>query len=291
MPRPRKFQPMLDASRDEALLAMRLYNDPAERRAFEGFIVHMHLAWLYLLHAIFTRDGVDYRYRQRGNPRRLERVDGEPKRWELGRSVQEHWPDPVDPVRVNIEFFVALRNKIEHRYATTADRALTVALSGQAQALLANYDQERAAQFGAAASLADLLRFPLFVGTFTAEGEQALLGLRSRLPRQLSTFIAQYQSGLPTEVTNDQRFAMRLRIVQELVQRDPDALAVQFTRFDDMSAEERAAVEELGRKGLVVVREQRRQVANTGRIKARDAIKQVQAALPFVFNQHHCRRS
>ena len=33
MPRPRKFQAMLEASRDEAFLAMRLYNDPAERRA------------------------------------------------------------------------------------------------------------------------------------------------------------------------------------------------------------------------------------------------------------------
>jgi len=37
---------MVDASRDEAQLAVRLYNDPAEARSFEGFVVHMHLAWL-----------------------------------------------------------------------------------------------------------------------------------------------------------------------------------------------------------------------------------------------------
>jgi len=42
---------MVEASRDEASLATRLYNDPAEVRSFEGFAVHMHLVWLYLLHA------------------------------------------------------------------------------------------------------------------------------------------------------------------------------------------------------------------------------------------------
>jgi hypothetical protein len=52
-------------------LAVRLYNDPSESRSFEGFIVHMHLAWLYLLHAEFLRDGIDYRYRQKDSPRRF----------------------------------------------------------------------------------------------------------------------------------------------------------------------------------------------------------------------------
>jgi hypothetical protein len=29
-------------------LAVRLYNDPAEVRSFEGFVVHMHLAWKWV---------------------------------------------------------------------------------------------------------------------------------------------------------------------------------------------------------------------------------------------------
>ena len=59
---------MAGAAVDEACLAVRLYNDPAERRSFEAFIVHMHLAWLYLLHAELTRDSIDYRYRDPKNP-------------------------------------------------------------------------------------------------------------------------------------------------------------------------------------------------------------------------------
>jgi hypothetical protein len=45
----------------EAQLAVRLYSDPSEARSFEGFVVHMYLAWLYLLHAELTRDGVEDR--------------------------------------------------------------------------------------------------------------------------------------------------------------------------------------------------------------------------------------
>jgi len=70
---PPRYMQMVAASRDEASLAVRLYNDPAEIRSFEGFIVHMHLAWLYLLHAELTRSEIDFRYWQRhGGSKRLE---------------------------------------------------------------------------------------------------------------------------------------------------------------------------------------------------------------------------
>ena len=51
-----------------------LYNDPTEHRSFEGFVVHMHLAWVYLLHAEFEREGIDYRNgRKVGRASRLDR--------------------------------------------------------------------------------------------------------------------------------------------------------------------------------------------------------------------------
>jgi Protein of unknown function (DUF3644) len=154
---------MVEASRDEASLAVRLYNDATDIRSFEGFVVHMHLAWLYLLYAEFTRDKIDYRYWQRDNPRRLERVDGEPKQWELARSVRERWPDPRNPVRANLDLFIGLRNKVEYRYARD-HAALAAAVSGQAQAMLLNYEKELTDQFGIASSLATRLRFPVLSG-------------------------------------------------------------------------------------------------------------------------------
>jgi hypothetical protein len=286
MARPKRHLPMLGASLAEACLAVRLYNDPAEERAFEGFIVHMHLAYLYLLHAELTRGGTDYRYRRRDNPRLLERIDGEPKRWELAKCVAERW-DVDNPVRRNIEFFIALRNKIEHRYAGKTDVALTAALGGHAQALLLNYEQEAVAQFGTSASLATRLRFPVFVGSFTDAGETTLRQLRKSLPVPLRRFIAEYEAGLPSHVVEDQRYELRLRVVNELAPRDPDALAIQFTRYDDLSETEKQTIEQLGRKGFVVVREQHRGVVNHGLLKPREAAKRVAEQIPFVFNMHH----
>lgn len=165
---------MVEASRDEACVAVEMYNRPGAPRSYETFVVHMHLAWLYLLQAIARRDGIDCRYiEMKGRRRRLVRVDGEPKTWELDRHIAERWPDPNDPVRANLRFFVALRNKIEHRY-TRSQEALAIATGGHAHALLVNYETELAAQFGAAASLAHRLRFPVFVGSFTDDGEALL---------------------------------------------------------------------------------------------------------------------
>jgi hypothetical protein len=51
----------LQASKNEACLAVDLYNRSSGKRSLEGFVVHKHLAWLYLLHARFEHDGVDFR--------------------------------------------------------------------------------------------------------------------------------------------------------------------------------------------------------------------------------------
>jgi hypothetical protein len=269
---------------------VRLYNDPGQSRAFEGFVVHMHLAWLYLLQARFARDGIDFRYRRSDDPRRFVTVDGEHKRWELVRCAEERWTDLNDPVRRNLEFFVALRNRIEHRHAST-DRNLGLSVSGHAQAHLLNFEDELVATFGTRYSLAGILRFPVFVGTFTTDGEQTLLNLRQKLPADLKRFIADYHSGLPEETAADSRFELRLRVVMELAARDSNALSMQFTRWDDMTDEERVAVSEVGRRGHTVIREQRRAVVGHGLLRPKEAERKIAAAIPYRFTSHHFLRA
>jgi hypothetical protein len=288
--RPTKHWPMVEASRDEACLAVRLYNEPTEVRSFEGFVVHMHLSWLYLLHAEFSRDGVDYRYWRRDKPHLLERVDGEPKRWELARCVRHRWPDAADPVRANLDFFIALRNKIEHRYARY-QRSLSEAARGHSQALLLNYEEELSSQFGTTASLATRLRFPIFVGSFTTEGERSLTRLRERMPAPLRKFLAEYDAQLDPSTANDSRYQLRLRVFQELAPKDPDALAIRYVRLDDLSAEERAAVEQLGRKGNVLIKERVRDVAGANDLGPMQVVAAVQARTEFRFNSDDFQRA
>lgn len=284
--RPPRWQATLEASVEEVCLAVRLYNDSAEARAFEGFVVHMHLAWLYLLHAEFIRDDIDYRYWDRQFKKRLLKVDGEPKRWELERSMTERWPAETDPVRANLALFIRLRNRLEHRHAH-ADEALMLNLAGHAHALLVNYESELTAQFGDNQSLALRLRLPIFVGTFTPQGEQALRRFRNTLPADLRSFVTVYESGLDEAVTNDSRYELRLRAMVELAPKDPDAVAMQFTHYSDMTDEERAVVEELGRRGQVIVRDRNQPVSGLGRLMPKPAAAEVETAIPFVFNLNH----
>lgn len=286
MARPPRWQATLDASIEEVCLAVRLYNDAAENRSFAGFIIHMHLAWLYLLHAEFIRDGVDYRHWDPQYKKRLLKVDGEPKRWELERCLRERWPDTSTPVPTNLRLFIRLRNRLEHRHVH-ADDELMVALAGHAHALLLNYEQELTSQFGDDQSLALRLRIPLFVGTFSRQGEQALRRLRKALPRDLHGFLTDYESGLDESVAMDPRYEFRLRATVELSPKDPDAVAIQFTRYDDMTEGERAAVERMGSRGQVIVRDRMQPVSGLGRFMPTPAAAEVQAGIPFIFNQHH----
>lgn len=287
---PPKWTATLKVAQNEAALAVRLYNDAAEARGFEGFVVHMHLAWLYLVHARFMRDGVDFRYQDRNNPRRFVKVDGEYKRWELARCVQERWPDPADPVRNNLDFFIRLRNRVEHRHKKR-DTELALAVSGHAQALLLNFEEEMVATFGEKYSLARTLRFPVFIGTFTEDGEKTLRRLRDKLPADLKRFIAEFHSGLTDDTQTDPRFELRLRVVLERVVRDPEALSMQFTRWDDMTDAEKELVEKMGRRGQTVIREQKRSVVGHGLLRVGQVVPRVAAEIPFTFNNYHFLRA
>ena len=282
MARPARWKSSVDAACAEASLAVRLYNDPSEPRSFEGFVVHMHLAWLYLLHAEFERDGIDCRYRQKGNPRLFEKVDGEPKTWELAKCVLVRWPDQV-ATRANIEFFIALRNKIEHRF-TKFQQELALAVGGKSQALLLNFEEELTAQFGSRFSLATKLRFPVFIGSFTTEGQQALERLHSRLPKELRRFIVQSVGELSDDVRDDEKYDMRLRVFLELTKNPASGLPVQFVRAADMTAEQK---EMLRSTAMVIVREQQRDVSNRGWLKPRQVVNAVAAQVPFKFNMSH----
>jgi hypothetical protein len=54
----------------------------------------------------------------------------------------------------------------------------------------------------------------------------ALRQPRKSLPAPLRRFIAQYEAGLPDGVADDERYELRLRVVNELAPRHPDALAI-----------------------------------------------------------------
>ncbi|CAN5837789.1 hypothetical protein BH20CHL3_BH20CHL3_03570 [soil metagenome] len=275
-----KWKATLQAARNEASLAVTLYNDASQSRSFEGFVVHMHLGWLYLLHAQFQRDGVDYRYWE--SPTRLAKIDGEVKRWELSRCVNHKW-ESEEPIRKNIEFFIGLRNKIEHRHSQF-DAYLALAVGGKAQALLLNFESELTSCFSEEWSMASVLRFPIFVGTFTEAGTATLLHLRDKIPVHLKRYIADFHSGLSDDIQDDPKFEVRLHVILQKVNRDLGALAMQFVNWNDLNEDEREAYELLSKRGLMITREKTQPIVNDGRFLPGDVVTKVQASIRFKFN-------
>jgi hypothetical protein len=250
---------MVMTSRSEAFTAIDLHNSPISERPLESFLVHMQLAWLYLLQAEFVKDGVGYHYK---NPKsgRYVKIDGERKAWELNQCVKFRWPNNADPVRLNLELTIKLRNKVEHRY----ERGLMVAAAGFTQSLVMNYERELVSAFGEEYSVADRVHIPVSLSTFSREGVVALVAAQASLPLALRDFFIDYRAGLDESITSDAAFEFRIEIIQKRAPKSDADMAVEFVRLEDLSQEEREAYEALERTGRVILRDKAVEVSNAG---------------------------
>ena len=274
-PRP-KWWHKLHGSKQEALLAVDLYNRSGEQRRLEAFVVHMQIAWLYLLQARFERDGIDFHFRDaRG---RREKVDGDFKTWDLARCIKEVFPNQNHPVRRNVEFFIGFRNKIEHRY----EQLLESIVAGKAQSLIMNYEQMLVETFGERESLADRLRFPVFLTSLTDGAVSALKEVHKRLPKRLTKFVSDFDASLTDDVRDDHRYEFRVYLVQQTGPKTEADASMRFVRYDDLSAEERAKLDQV----LTIVREKQVPVSNAGNHKPSDVCRRVSEVLGVKFSPY-----
>ena len=156
---------LLAKSRESALAALRVYNDPLAGFRTETFIVLMVIAWNSLLQAILERSDVDYYERDETGAQvfigdRAKVLDT----WELVGAALTG--DEYRPVRANLDFFLGLRHQISHRYLP----ALDLAVVGEAQAMLLNFEELLITEFGEEAALGERLAVPLQLSGFREKG-------------------------------------------------------------------------------------------------------------------------
>lgn len=124
-----KTKSLLESSIDCALLAVEIYNKPRAPFRVESFITHMIMAWTRLFQAHFNFTiGETYFYK--GNNGRYKIIDGEKKAWELKTCIKEYG-QLSNPVKTNLEFFIKLRNKIEHRTIDKDEVGLTILVNAK----------------------------------------------------------------------------------------------------------------------------------------------------------------
>ncbi|WP_080736289.1 DUF3644 domain-containing protein [Rhodococcoides fascians] len=282
MARPQRWKLLLRASQQEAMLAVSLFNDPGRDRALEGFIIHMHIAWLYAFQSKWLRDVKNYHVLRSERPRRYKQINGERMSQPLEWFVGEEWPAQQSGARANLEFFIKLRNKIEHRHTGT-DVALMTVVNGECHSMLLNYEEFVTDFAGVEYSLAHRLHFPVFIGGFTDQGKSDLLKLSKSLPKDLRTFLAEYDAGLDDAVSRDPRYCMRLTILLESGNRKGD-LSLQFVNDKDLTDEERQVMQKISAdKGYVITKQKKVPVSNIGKHRAGAVAKIVSEAIPFRF--------
>lgn len=135
---PNDVKAALAKAKESALLAVETYNRPGISFRSGGYIILMVVAWTSLFHAIFLKNNVKPFHVEVKKERyvRYVKIDGDNKAWELAECVKQFYKDQNPPVRKNLEFFVGLRNKIEHRSMPQLDDQLF----GECQALLLNFE-------------------------------------------------------------------------------------------------------------------------------------------------------
>jgi hypothetical protein len=280
MARPPAWRHTLDEARRQALVAIDFYNRPGGRRSFSDFIVHIHLAWQNLLHADRMRRKVGIHYRESGGRRRFIRnPDGSKKTMGLSECLKHEFKGS-DPIKVNVEFFVGLRNHVEHRFQD----AVLVATAAEAHACIINFEAELVRRFGTCETLGSELKFPVFVQSLSPARYEEQRNLRRGLPNTVSNFIAEFQVGLPEDVRSDERFAYRLLLLPMKGPKTEADLALNFVRQDDLSEEELQAL--VGKDGSVIVAEKYREAIHGDEVLPKAAAAAVEERIAFKFSVH-----
>lgn len=204
---------LLAQSRDAALAGVQNFNSPLIAFKSETFIVLMHIAWTYLLHAYFRRTHVEYRYfRQAGRRRRFERTqNGGFKYWDLAKCLAVRECPLDNETKANLRFLIGLRDEITHHMSPALDRYV----SARYQACCLNYNRYARQLFGDRYGIDQHLTYSLQLQSISRE--QLTAPAEADLPPTVRSFIAQFDSELSAEELNSERFAYRVLFVPKLV--------------------------------------------------------------------------
>ena len=267
-------------ARDVALAAVDNYNRLGVSFRTRTFVILMTVAWTSCLHAVFYYRKVKPWYIKSGSGKgtRYDRIDGDPKHWELSKCVKEYYGSEHPPSRKNIEFFIGLRNKIEHRYHPELDPALY----GECQAMLMNFEDLLVKEFGKGMALQDQVVVSLQFSVLRPhQQKKALRRLQRTALDDVREYIQTFRAGLAPEVLDSSQYSLRVFLIPKL-ENKPNAadLSVEFVPYDSSSPTD---VEHFQRV-TTLIRSKKIPVASVGLLKPKVVVTRVQQDLPFKFN-------
>jgi hypothetical protein len=264
---PRKVKGALEKARDSALLAVEVYNKPAVKFKSGCYITLMVIAWTSLFHAIFFRKKRKPFCKEHG---RFVKIENDSKYWELGECLSQYFKsDTGNPVRKNLEFFIPLRNRIEHRSMPELDSNIF----GECQAMLLNFDEMLAKEFGGEYCLRECLSFSLQL----FPSSESLVAAVKHHPdtKPVVEFIQQFRSTISPDITASGKYSFKAFLIQVANHKSEDVLPVQFVHYDKLPDKQKQEVSRIA--ALIKLKEV--PVSNADKMKPGEVVKKVQAEL------------
>jgi Protein of unknown function (DUF3644) len=277
---PRAAKDNLEKCRAATIAAVEVYNRPGPRFRTAHYIVLIVIAWTALFHAIFYRKRRKPWYKKKGkNPKgdRYVHIDGEPKHWELGECLAQHFGGNHPPERKNLEFLIGLRNKIEHRNLPDLDAGLY----GECQAALLNLEEVLTSEFGARYALAEQLAISLqFTQLIPAEKKKAAKELAASTTKSIKEYVEKFRGGLPSSTLNSTKYSFNVFLVPKVANKKELAdAAVEFIKIDEANKDDLARLEKLN----VLIKEKLIPIANLDLYKPTQVVAKVQTQLAYKF--------
>ena len=265
----------LNKALDSALLAVETYNKPAIKFKSSGYIVLMSIAWTALFHAIFYKRKIKSIYKE---GRFYKRVNEDLQFWELTTCVRKYFEDVNNPIRKNIEFFIPLRNKIEHKFLPELDANIFA----ECQSFLLNFDKIVEQEFGVCYCLRESLSFALQLFPSSETLEKVVR--KNKDLDEILAFIEKYRSSITTDVLKSGEYAFKAFLIQVSNHKSKDVLPIQFYPYDKMTDEEKRSVDRI----TALVKLKTIPVGNMNKLKPKDVVAKSAKGLGKYENIQRC---
>ena len=274
-----KTKTTLEGSIDAALLAVEVYNKPRTTFRSQAYIVLMVIAWTRLFHAYFNKT-IGNRYYYKKDNGRYQVIDGERKAWELKTCINGYG-SLSEPVKANLDFFIGLRNKIEHHNVT--EREVDVLIFGECQSLLYNYESLLIQVFGEEYALNESLAFSLQFSYMRSEEQgQSNRSVLSAELRRIREYIKKYRLSLSEDVFNSQEYSIKLLPIPKVSNTNRNDLAIEFVPWDALDP----AAQEKYQQIPTLIKDRKVEGKNVGRFLPGQVVKRVAKRIRGSFNQH-----
>lgn len=227
---------LLKKSREAALAAVQIFNNPNITFKSETYVVLMIVAWTYLLHAHYRNKKLEYRYFDKnGKKRNFHRTKhGAFKYWELERCLNED-KCPIDKDTANnLRFLIGLRHEIEHQMTTRIDDVL----SARFQACCLNYNDYIKRLFDPNLGIERHLSFSLQFSSISTDQKDSLEEHHD-LPTHIKGFIESFDNALSDKEYGSPKYAYRILFVPKTANRKGQAdKVIEFVKADSELAQD-----------------------------------------------------